>query len=73
AICDEVAVMFKGEVVERLPVNGLSGASHPYSRLLFRSIPQLDPTWLDGLDMDTASATASSLQRHHDFALDAPG
>ncbi|MGI4792515.1 MAG: ABC transporter ATP-binding protein [Janthinobacterium lividum] len=73
AICDEVAVMFKGEVVERLPVNGLSGASHPYSRLLFRSIPQLDPTWLDGLDMDTASAPASSLQRHHDFALDAPG
>ena len=50
AICDEVAVMLKGEVVERLPVNGLSGASHPYSQLLFRSIPQLDPAWLDSLD-----------------------
>lgn len=72
AICDEVAVMFKGEVVERLPVNGLSGASHPYSRLLFRSIPQLDPTWLDGLDMDMASAPASSLQQRHDLALDVP-
>ena len=50
AICDEVMVMYGGEKVEYLPterVNG--GASHPYSKLLLASVPQLDPNWLDNL------------------------
>ena len=25
---------------------------HPYSKLLFSSVPKLDPTWLDTLDID---------------------
>ena len=50
AICDEVMVMYGGEVVERLPADRLQdGARHPYSRLLFASVPKLDPTWLDTL------------------------
>jgi peptide/nickel transport system ATP-binding protein len=44
-------VMLNGEVVERLPADRLQdGATHPYSRLLFASVPKLDPGWLDGLD-----------------------
>ena len=53
AICDEVAVMYAGEKIEQLPPSAMgSGASHPYSQLLFSSVPKLDPTWLDGLKQD---------------------
>ena len=53
AICDEVLVMFKGEVVEALPAARMStDATHPYSRLLISSVPQLDPGWLAGLEQD---------------------
>lgn len=53
AICDEVLVMFKGEVVEALPAARMSlDATHPYSRLLISSVPQLDPDWLAGLEQD---------------------
>ena len=51
AICDDVLVMLNGEVVERLPADRLQdGATHPYSKLLFASVPKLDPGWLDSLD-----------------------
>jgi peptide/nickel transport system ATP-binding protein len=51
AICDDVMVMLNGEVVERLPADRLQdGATHPYSKLLFASVPKLDPGWLDSLD-----------------------
>jgi peptide/nickel transport system ATP-binding protein len=44
-------VMLNGEVVERLAADRLQdGATHPYSRLLFASVPKLDPGWLDSLD-----------------------
>lgn len=53
AICDEVLVMLKGEVVEALPAARMSqDATHPYSRLLISSIPKLDPGWLKGLEQD---------------------
>ncbi|MEE2862113.1 MAG: ABC transporter ATP-binding protein [Pseudomonadota bacterium] len=53
AICDEVLVMLKGQVVEALPAARMSqDAVHPYSRLLISSIPQLDPGWLKGLEQD---------------------
>ena len=29
-----------------------SGATHPYSKLLFASVPKLDPGWLDSLGTD---------------------
>lgn len=50
AICDDVLVMLNGEIVERLPAARLpDGATHPYSRRLFASVPKLDPGWLDSL------------------------
>ncbi|MCO4318957.1 ABC transporter ATP-binding protein [Phyllobacterium sp. 21LDTY02-6] len=53
AICDEVAVMYAGRKVEQLSPDEMgSTASHPYSRLLFSSVPKLDPTWLDSLEQD---------------------
>jgi len=53
AICDEVVVMYAGKKVEQLsPAMMGSTASHPYSRLLFSSVPKLDTGWLDGLQQD---------------------
>lgn len=53
AICDDVLVMYKGEVVEALPAATMSTeATHPYSRLLISSVPQLDTGWLAGLEQD---------------------
>ncbi|MFI3904892.1 ABC transporter ATP-binding protein [Ochrobactrum sp. S1502_03] len=53
AICDEVVVMYAGKKVEQLsPALMGNAASHPYSRLLFSSVPKLDTGWLDGLQQD---------------------
>jgi peptide/nickel transport system ATP-binding protein len=42
-ICDEVAVMYAGEIVEHAPVDALFGApQHPYTIGLLASIPRLD-------------------------------
>jgi peptide/nickel transport system ATP-binding protein len=42
-VCDEVAVMYAGEVVERANVNGLFATpQHPYTVGLLGSIPRLD-------------------------------
>ena len=42
-VCDEVAVMYAGEIVERAPVNQLFAApQHPYTVGLLGSIPRLD-------------------------------
>jgi peptide/nickel transport system ATP-binding protein len=61
AICDEVAVMYAGEKIEQLPPSAMgNGASHPYSQLLFSSVPKLDPTWLDGLKQDPELVRAFS-------------
>ena len=59
AICDEVMVMFAGEKVEHLPTDRIhGGAQHPYSRLLFASVPKLDTGWLDGLSRDPEFSAA---------------
>ena len=42
-ICDEVAVMYAGEIVEHAPVDALFGSpQHPYTIGLLASIPRLD-------------------------------
>lgn len=57
AICDEVAVMYGGEKIEQMPVAQIGRPTgHPYSQLLFASVPKLDPGWLDGLSADHGSA-----------------
>ncbi|CDX39798.1 putative ABC transporter ATP-binding protein [Mesorhizobium plurifarium] len=52
AICDEIMVMYKGQRVEQITPDKVKTPSHPYSKLLFSSVPKLDPTWLDGLVRD---------------------
>ncbi|TBR26249.1 ABC transporter ATP-binding protein [bacterium] len=42
-LCDEVAVMYAGQIVERAPARELYGApKHPYTKGLLASIPRLD-------------------------------
>ena len=61
AICDEVAVMYRGVKVEQLPADQVGKAGgHPYARLLMSSVPQLDPTWLDNLERDPELVAAFS-------------
>lgn len=52
AICDQIMVMYNGERVEQITPDKLKAPTHPYSKLLFSSVPKLDPTWLDGLVRD---------------------
>ena len=52
AICDEIMVMYNGERVEQITPDKLRAPTHPYSKLLFSSVPKLDPAWLDGLVRD---------------------
>ncbi len=50
AICDDIAVMYRGEKIEELTQSpGGIAPQQPYSRLLFASVPRLDPGWLDSL------------------------
>ncbi len=59
AICDDVLVMLKGNLVEALPAARMSEcAEHPYSRLLISSVPKLDPDWLATLEHDPELAKA---------------
>lgn len=56
SICDQVMVMQHGEMVELLANDQLpAGATHPYSKLLFSSVPKLDTGWLDSLPENFAS------------------
>ncbi len=54
AICDEIMVMYNGEQVENIAPNKVRVPAHPYSKLLFSSVPKLDPAWLDNLVRDPA-------------------
>jgi peptide/nickel transport system ATP-binding protein len=54
AICDEIIVMYRGEKIEQITPDELAMPQHPYSRLLFSSVPRLDPSWLDTLQQDPA-------------------
>jgi peptide/nickel transport system ATP-binding protein len=43
-ICDEVMVMYLGQVVETGPVAQIYGrAAHPYTRALLSAVPSMDP------------------------------
>lgn len=52
AICDEIVVMYGGRKVEEITPADLKVPQHPYSKLLFSSVPKLDPQWLDSLKLD---------------------
>lgn len=52
AICDEIVVMYGGRKVEEIMPAKVKTPQHPYSQLLFSSVPKLDPAWLDALQQD---------------------
>ncbi|KAB1083073.1 ABC transporter ATP-binding protein [Neorhizobium galegae] len=52
AICDEIVVMYNGRKVEAITPAISKIPQHPYSKLLFSSVPKLDPGWLDRLERD---------------------
>lgn len=52
AICDEIVVMYRGRKVEELKAGRREAPQDPYARLLFASVPKLDPGWLDSLERD---------------------
>ncbi len=41
-VCDRVLVMHEGEIVERLDVERLDQAAHPYTKSLLAAVPQMD-------------------------------
>ena len=50
AVCDEVMVLYAGRLVESMPASAINApAHHPYTQLLFSSVPELRPGWLEGL------------------------
>jgi peptide/nickel transport system ATP-binding protein len=58
-ICDSVAVMYAGEIVERAPVEELfKSPKHPYTQLLFKAIPKLEES---NDKLETISGTVPSL------------
>ena len=51
AVCDEVMILYAGQMMERGPGGVVMQApQHPYADLLASSIPELRPGWLDGID-----------------------
>jgi len=50
AIADEIVVMYQGRVVEQGLKSEILNPPHPdYTRMLLNSVPEMDPTWLDGV------------------------
>jgi peptide/nickel transport system ATP-binding protein len=48
AVCDEVMVLYAGRCVETGTRRGIETAPwHPYAQLLFGSVPELRPGWLE--------------------------
>ncbi|MEM9224640.1 MAG: ATP-binding cassette domain-containing protein, partial [Pseudomonadota bacterium] len=61
AICDDVVVMYAGQKMEEIEAAKMAqDSTHPYSKLLVSSVPQLDTGWLDGLEQDAELARAFS-------------
>ncbi|PRD43585.1 ABC transporter [Phyllobacterium phragmitis] len=58
AICDKIVVMYQGKAVEELAVENMTQPQHPYTQLLFSSVPKLDPNWLDSLARERPILTA---------------
>jgi peptide/nickel transport system ATP-binding protein len=51
AVCDEVMILYAGQVMERGPGRVVMQApQHPYADLLASSMPELRTGWLDGID-----------------------
>jgi peptide/nickel transport system ATP-binding protein len=61
AICDEVAVLYAGQLVEAGPLSRLDDpAAHPYTRLLVSCVPELRGGWLEDAPCGAPAARPSA-------------
>ncbi len=57
AVCDDVLVLYAGRKVAAMPAEQEQSARHhPYTRLLFNSVPELKPGWLERTASEAALA-----------------
>jgi peptide/nickel transport system ATP-binding protein len=67
AICDEVMILYAGQMMEFGDRDALRKRPyHPYSDLLISSVPELRPGWLEGISethLEEAAAGAQRLSR----------
>ena len=62
AICDDVMVLYAGRMVETMPASRIDATlHHPYTRLLFASVPKLQRGWLEETAMPAAAAAAGEV------------
>jgi peptide/nickel transport system ATP-binding protein len=64
AVCDEVMVLYAGQVMERAPGAAVMQApQHPYADLLAASLPELRPGWLESIDAVRLAAARGETAR----------
>jgi peptide/nickel transport system ATP-binding protein len=62
SICDEVMVLYAGQIVEMMPASRIDATMHhPYTRLLFASVPKLQRGWLEETAMPAVAAAAGEV------------
>ncbi len=66
--CDDVVVLYAGQVVERAPVKALFAAPrHPYTAGLLRSIPPFDPSRTDDAPVARLTEIPGIVPRLHEL------
>ncbi|OYU47751.1 MAG: hypothetical protein CFE31_14860 [Rhizobiales bacterium PAR1] len=59
AICDDVMVLYAGRMAEKIPASAITAPHHhPYTQLLFASVPELRRGWLED---STAAASEAKV------------
>jgi peptide/nickel transport system ATP-binding protein len=71
AVCDEMVVLYAGRKLESGRARAMRDAPHhPYTQLLFASVPTLNPGWLEQLPSGLSASQHPSASPH---ALATPG
>ena len=66
AVCDEVMVLYAGRLMERMSATQIDSAQHhPYTSLLFSSVPELRCGWLEGLPLPKEAQQNSGMSHPH--------
>ena len=66
AICDDIMVVYAGRLAEKVPAASIRAVPHhPYSSLLFSSVPALRKGWLDTTPEGTKEARYESEKIGH--------